>query len=92
MDSHGDWKVMVRAVRSDGRLERYTVRFFRRSGAWYDEMRFDSHDRIKGKDTLAPHFHMKLRSTFKGDLQRAIDGIQSIIDLHLARLQEVIDE
>ena len=76
MDSSKDWKVKVRAVRTDGKLERYTVHFFRKSSAWYDEIRFDSHDRIRGRDTLAPHLHVKLKSSFKEDLQVALGADQ----------------
>ena len=78
-----DWKYIRRAdFDAEGKVARYTINFYRRerTADWYDEIRYDSHEIRKGKDTLTPHFHMKLRTAFKGDDNVAVEEIQSIID------------
>ena len=59
---------------------------------WYDEVRCDSHEMRKGKDTQAPHFHMKLRSAFKTNDAIAIEEIRSIIDNQLKAIEEVLEQ
>ena len=44
----------------------------REESDWYDEIRYDSHDRRRGRKVLAPHFHMKIRCTFKADADGAV--------------------
>ena len=72
---------------------RYTINFYRRDPAaeWYDEVRYDSHEMRKGKDTLSPHFHMKLRTAFKDDDDVAVEEIQSIIDNQVKHIEGVIE-
>ena len=74
-------------------VARYTINFYRRDGAtdWYDEIRYDSHEIRKEKDAQAPHFHMKLRSAFKGDDNLAVEEIQSIIDNQVNQIEGVLE-
>jgi len=46
----------------------------------------------RDKDTLAPHFHMKLRSAFKGDAEAAVEEIQSIINNHVKKITGVLEK
>ena len=76
-----------------GKVARYTINFYRRdrTAEWYDKVRYDSHEMRKGKDTLSPHFHMKLRTAFKDDDDVAVEEIQSIIDNQVKHIEGVIE-
>ena len=90
-----DWKYIRRIdFAADGKVARYTINFYRRDGDadWYDQIRYDSHDIRKGKDTLAPHFHMKIRSAFKGDDNVAVEEIQAIIDNQVKQIEGVLEK
>lgn len=60
-------------------------------GEWYDEIRYDSHERKKGRSVLAPHLHIKLQSAFKPDTDRAVEEIREIIDNYVRIIDEVIE-
>ena len=54
-----DWKYIRRVdLDAEGKVVRYTINFYRRDriADWYDQIRYDSHDIRRGKDTLAPQF------------------------------------
>jgi hypothetical protein len=57
---------------------------------WYDEGRYDSHDRTRGRLQEAPHFRMKLRSAFKADTDLAAAEIRGIIVADLGRIEAVL--
>jgi hypothetical protein len=91
-ETYKDWNYTIRAVQGDdGQISEYSINFHRNLNDWYDEIRYDSHDRHRGRKTLAPHFHMKLRSAFKADATAAVEEIRSIIDNYLSRIQQVIE-
>jgi hypothetical protein len=79
---------------SEGRVARYTINFYRldHGADWYDEIRYDSHEIGKGKDTAAPHFHMKLRSAFKDDADAAVEEIQFIINNQVKQITGVLEK
>jgi hypothetical protein len=86
-NDYSEWRGMTRADYDDGRLERYSIVFLRRHGdGWYDEVRYDSHDRTRGRYLLAPHLHIKVRSEFKTDTSRAEREIRAIIETELERI------
>ena len=90
-----DWKYIRRVdFDSEGKVARYTINFYRRdrSTDWYDEIRYDSHEIRKGKDTQAPHFHMKLRSAYKSNDNAAVEEIQSIINNHVKQIEGVLEK
>jgi hypothetical protein len=60
------------------------------AGDWFDEIRYDSHER-RPRKVLAPHFHMKLRSAFKGVPAAALEEIESVIDNYLETIKGVIE-
>ena len=74
----------------DGRVSEYSVNFYRDREEWFDEIRYDSHER-RPRKVLAPHFHMKLRSSFKGKPGTGLEQIKSIVDNYLQEIQEVIE-
>ena len=74
----------------DGRVSEYSINFYRDREEWFDEIRYDSHERRQRK-VLAPHFHMKLQSSFKGEPTAALEQIKSMIDNYLQEIQEVIE-
>src|SRR2546428_4645965 len=82
------WKYLRRTDFEDEKVVRYTIAFYLQSDDWYDEIRYDSHERKKGRSVLAPHFHLKLRSAFKGDAGRAIEEIKEIIDNYVNTIGE----
>ena len=90
--NRAEWKSNIRAAYDEnGKLADYSITFLRirEGGGWYDEIRFDSHDRRRGRKVLAPHFHMKIRSAFKTNADAAVEEIQSLINNDLQRIEEV---
>lgn len=85
-----DWKYVKRVDIDDGRVSRYTISFYRKRNLWYDEIRYDSHETKRGRKALEPHFHLKLRSSFKGDADKAVEEIREIIDNYLRMLEGVL--
>ena len=72
-------------------MRAYSIAFYRQLEAgWYDEIRHDSHEVKRGRATIAPHFHMKLRCGFKDSPERGIEAIKRIIDNQLETLRGVI--
>ena len=91
MPEYSDWKGMTRADYQDGRMERYSVVFLRRHpDGWYDEARYDSHDRSRGRQRLAPRFHLKLRGAFKTDTNLAEAEISRIIATQVSRIEAIL--
>ncbi|MBI3941082.1 MAG: hypothetical protein HY315_09625 [Acidobacteria bacterium] len=65
--------------------------FYRkRDGRWYDEIRYDSHERKRGRKIPAPHLHAKLQSGRKGEIAQAAEEIKNIIDNYVPELEDVI--
>jgi hypothetical protein len=90
MPEHGNWKGMTRADYQDGRVIRYSIVFLRQhEDGWYDELRYDSHDRTRGRYQMAPHLHLKVRSAFKADTNQAESEIRGIIESELFRIEAV---
>ena len=56
-------------------------------GDWYDEVRYDSHDRTRGRCQMAPHFHLKARSAFKADSAEA--ELWDMIRKELPRIEAI---
>ena len=89
---HRDWKCKLKVVHEDGKLVEYTIALYRtHESGWYDEIRYDSHEQKKGRNVLAPHFHMKLRSSFKDLPERSVEEIRRIIDNHLDAIRKEIE-
>lgn len=87
------WKQECHGVPGDRNVQviKYSIAFYRLSeGGWYDEIRHDSHDVVRGRATIAPHFHMKLRCGFKDSPKGGIEEIKRIIDNHLETLRGVV--
>jgi hypothetical protein len=93
MPDYEDWQYEARIASANGRVVRYSIAFYRsRDGGWYDEIRYDSHDRTKGQRRLAPHFHMKIRSALKQDGHQAIQEIREIIASQLPGIAELAEQ
>jgi spermidine synthase len=93
MPDYNGWQYEARVEVVNERVLRYSIAFYRpREGGWYDEIRYDSHDRAKGQRRLAPHFHMKIKSALKRDGFRAIQEIKDIIALQLPGIAEVTEQ
>ena len=93
MPDYSGWKYEARIESENDRVLRYSIAFHRsRDGGWYDEIRYDSHDRVKGQRRLVPHFHMKLRSALKLDGYQAIQEIKDIIASQLPGIAGVIEQ
>ena len=90
MPSYGNWKSIARALYADGKVYRYSVVFLRKlDGDWYDEVRYDSHDRTRGRYQMAPHFHLKVRSAFKADTGSAEAELWDMIRKELPRIEAI---
>lgn len=86
------WNYTMRIVaEEDGRVSEYSINFYRDREQWFDEIRYDSHERRRSRKVPGPHFHMKLQSSFKGDPGAALEQIKSMIDNYLQKIQEVIE-
>jgi hypothetical protein len=93
MPDYNGWQYKARVEFENNQVLWYSISFYRsREGGWYDEIRYDSHDRVKGRRGLAPHFHMKMRSALKHDGYRAIQEIKDIIALQLPGIAAVIEQ
>ena len=89
MPEYKGWKYRAVVNKEDDRVVSYGIAFWRKTNAWYDEIRYDSHDIRRGVAAMRPHLHVKLQSSFKEPL-RAIDEIKDIIDTHLPQLRELL--
>jgi hypothetical protein len=86
-----NWKTAARVVHVDGKVQRYSIVCLRTNDdGWYDEVRYDSHDRTRGRYRMAPLFHMKVRSSFKDDTAGAETELRDIIRKELPRIETVI--
>ncbi len=92
-ERYGVWKYLQRIdFDADGKIVRYTINFYRErdTGDWYDEIRYDSHEFKRGRDVEAPHFHMKLHSQFKSNLDAAVEEIKGLIDNQVEEIAKVL--
>ncbi|HYR83654.1 MAG TPA: hypothetical protein VE422_06220 [Terriglobia bacterium] len=88
----GPWKHKISVAYENDKPVEYSVHFYRlHESGWYDEIRHDSHELRKGREVLAPHFHMKLRSGLKDSPDRCVEEIRRIIDNYLEHIREVIE-
>jgi hypothetical protein len=80
------------AYDANGKLADYSITFIRKreDTYWYDEIRYDSHERPHGRKVLAPHFHMKIHCTFKANADTAVEEISSLIKNDLQRIEKII--
>jgi hypothetical protein len=86
------WNYAMRIVlEKDGSVSEYSISFYRDHEDSFDEIRYDSHER-RPRKVLAPHFHMKLRSSFKTAPAAGFEEIKSVIDNYLETIQGVIEK
>ena len=57
---------------------------------WYDEVRYDSHERKKAKRLKLPHYHVKLRGDYVSR-QQAEACLMKIIDRIVPQVLEVTE-
>ena len=75
----------------DGKPAEYSIAFFKKhEGGWYDEIRYDSHEKKKGRKILAPHFHVKFRCELKDSVERVVVDVHHFIDEYLETLKKVM--
>ena len=55
-----DWTCLHGAVtdKESGAVIEDKVHFYRKTAGWYDAVRYDSHERKKGRQVCAPHVHL----------------------------------
>lgn len=84
------WKCVNVTVsdKESGTVVEYKIHFYRKTNAWYDEVRYDSHEIKKGRKMLAPHLHVKLATSFK-DPKKGEDELKRIIDTVLPQVKEI---
>ena len=92
MREYKGWRYSARIL-IDGRTapECY-LSFYRKVEGrdWYDEVRYDSHERKRGKRMQLPHFHIKVRGRVKPSDQAEAD-LRQIIDEIAPRILEVTE-
>lgn len=91
-DTYKGWTHTSRLTVEHGKLARYSIGFHRRQGDWYDEIRYDSHERKKGRWVDMPHFHLKLQSALKGDEDKAVEELKEIKNTYVTAIGEVLDK
>ena len=57
---------------------------------WYDEVRYDTHERKSGRRLRLPHYHVKIRGSYR-DRQRAEASLVKIIDDIVPQIIEVAE-
>ena len=88
---HEFWQLKLEDRYADGKLVKYTIAFYKKhEDGWYDELRYDSHEKKNGREVVAPHFHIKLRCDFKESVERGVSEMHRFIDEHLETLKEVM--
>lgn len=76
---------------NENKPARYSLQFRRRhADGWYDEVRYDSHEQRQNKEFLAPHFHVKFRSGFEEDTDKALERLQLFIDNYFDAIEEAM--
>jgi hypothetical protein len=90
MPGHKNWKHAAKVLIEEGKVVRYSLAFWRQRNGWYDEVRYDSHERKRGNDVEVPHFRMKLKTGFKEDAGKAVEEIKAIIDNYVQKLEDAI--
>jgi hypothetical protein len=51
-ETYKEWKHSIRIEEDDGKLIECHIRFYKVLGEWYDEIRYDSHERKGGQKRL----------------------------------------
>lgn len=86
-----EWDYLISASQDDrGEVQEYRISFYKQYDDWFDEIRYDSHERKGGKKKKSPHFHMKIKASFK-EVIKGTEEIKEIIDNHLPLLKEVVE-
>ncbi len=83
-------KHSIRIEEDDGKLIECHLRFYKVLGDWYDEIRYDSHERKGGQKRLQPHLHIKIKSSLH-EAAYIESQIKKIIDLYIPRLKEIAE-
>lgn len=91
MREYKGWTYSIRVKRREDTVECY-LSFYKRMEDldWYDEVRYDSHERKRGQRVELPHFHVKLHASPK-DPDQAESGLMEIIDDLVPKLLEVTE-
>lgn len=91
MNEYRGWTYSIRTKISEGFVECY-LSFYRQmeDRDWYDEVRYDSHERKRGQRVAIPHFHVKLHGSSK-DPEQAESDLMEIIDDLVPKLLEVTE-
>ena len=78
-------------VDAEGKVAGYKVHLHRKypDSAWYDEIRYDTHESKRGRRVQAPHLHVKLRCRLEEDRAVLVDQLKSFIDNELRALEAV---
>lgn len=92
MREYKGWTCFIRAKRREDITECY-LSFYKQvpERDWYDEVRYDSHERKRGKMLDLPHFHVKLHGSPK-DPKQAESDLMEIIDDFVPKLLEVTEK
>ena len=89
-ETYKGWKHSIRIEEDDGKLIECHIRFYKQIDDWYDEIRYDSHERKGGHKRFQPHLHIKIKSSL--DEATYIENqIKKIIDLYIPRLKEIAE-
>ncbi|HEU4340548.1 MAG TPA: hypothetical protein VFU31_03165 [Candidatus Binatia bacterium] len=85
-----DWKCLNVVVRdkASGEAIEYKIHLYRKSNGAYDEVRYDSHEINRGRKVAAPHFHLKLVTSFK-DSKQGEEELKKIIETVVPQIREI---
>jgi len=90
MESYKGWQHKLRVNKEDDKVVEYHIHFYQKSDDWYNEIRYDSHEIKGGKKSVLPHFHLKIKSSFK-EPDVGKKELQEIIAIHLPKLRSVVE-
>jgi hypothetical protein len=92
MREYKGWRLSARILVDRSEVPEYYLSFYRQVPGrdWYDEVRYDSHEQKRGKKLELPHYHVKVRGSYK-DHQQAEADLREIIDEIVPRILEVTE-
>ncbi|RLE43449.1 hypothetical protein DRJ19_02595 [Candidatus Woesearchaeota archaeon] len=87
----GVWEEEIHFTFNDnGEVIEYKAHLYRQQKDWYDEIRYESHERRGSKKIIKPHIHIKLGTSFKPNKETIKKELSEIIEKIIPKLEDII--
>lgn len=92
MPEYRGWRYSAGIVKMEDTVTECYLSFYRQmeDRDWYDEVRYDSHERKRGRRIELPHFHIKVRGSRRSP-EEANAALKEIVDSIVPQLLEVTE-